>query len=101
MFSSCLGLFSISTKLQSVSNTKKSARSFRKRLRGFFKASGFKIRQIFFGAERSGGAVLGKISGAERSGGAASALLRTFCNLPIIFTKDRSKFQILVKKNGL
>ena len=31
---------------------------------------GFKIRQIFFGAERSGGAVLAKISGAERSGGA-------------------------------
>ena len=33
-------------------------------------ASEFKIRQIFFGAERSGGAVLAKISGAERSGGA-------------------------------
>ena len=27
--------------------------------------SGFKIRQIFFGAERSDGAVLAKISGAE------------------------------------
>ena len=32
--------------------------------------AGFKIRQFFFGAERSGGAVLAKISGAERSGGA-------------------------------
>jgi hypothetical protein len=31
--------------------------------------AGFKIRQIFFGAERSGRAVLVKISGAERSGG--------------------------------
>jgi hypothetical protein len=31
---------------------------------------GFKIRHFFFGAERSGGAVLAKISGAERSGGA-------------------------------
>ena len=36
-------------------------------------ASGFKIRQIFFGAERSGGAVLAKISGAERSGGAVAS----------------------------
>ena len=33
-------------------------------------APGFKIRQIFFGAERSGGAVLAKIIGAERSDGA-------------------------------
>jgi hypothetical protein len=32
--------------------------------------AGFKIRQIFFGAERSGGPVLAKISEAERSGGA-------------------------------
>ena len=31
---------------------------------------GFKIRKIFFGAERSGGTVLAKINVAERSGGA-------------------------------
>ena len=33
---------------------------------------GFKIRRIFFGAERSGGAVFEKVSGAERSDGAVS-----------------------------
>jgi hypothetical protein len=40
-------------------------------LRGY--KSGFKIRKIFFGAERSGGAVYAKISGAERSGGAVTS----------------------------
>ena len=34
--------------------------------------AGFKIRRIFFGAERSGGAVFEKASGAERSDGAVS-----------------------------
>ena len=34
--------------------------------------TGFKIRRIFFGAERSGGAVFEKASGAERSDGAVS-----------------------------
>ena len=35
-------------------------------------SAGFKIRRIFFGAERSGGAVFEKASGAERSDGAVS-----------------------------
>ena len=36
-------------------------------------SSGFKIRRIFFEAERSGGANLEKISETERSGGAVLA----------------------------
>ena len=39
---------------------------------GSSQRAGFKIRRIFFGAERSGGAVFEKASGAERSDGAVS-----------------------------
>jgi hypothetical protein len=47
-----------------------SASSAHKVYNRYLTLAGFKIRHFFFGAERSGGAVLAKISGAERSGGA-------------------------------